>query len=249
MAPPDAEERRKELKAKLAAKTQGSHKTAKLTKEQQKAKEKAEQDAKKLADAEAKAKAEKVAKAKVAAAAKAAATPPSVWADESDEASQIGIHVGISCDGCGQSPPLIGKAMKCRDCPDFDLCDKCYPDRLDKAREAVAAAAGMPGKGRHPANHRFGPRKAHTVMTREACDKEIAAAEADAKLAAAKDAARRGAATKAEGGDGLGLLEAFQAAARTAAAGPVPSGIWRPSPKYAAICPTPQGPPCVLSPA
>jgi len=259
MAPTtDAEEKRKELKAKLAAKTNGSHKATKDTKAQVKAKEQADKDAKEKAAAEVKAKAEKVAAAK----AKAAAVPPpppSVWADEKDEASQLGIHLGISCDGCGHTPPLIGKAMKCKDCPDFDLCDKCYPERLDKGREAVAAAAGMPGKGRHPKGHCFGPRKAAVVMTAEACAAEIAAAEETdkksserAELLKTRAEARRQ--READGTAGTAEVPVFEEvanlAARLSECSTAPdNSIWRPSTRNAALCPTPNRLPRVLRPA
>merc|ERR1712151_83773 len=62
---------------------------------------------------------------------------------------------------------------------DFDLCEVCYPQKLDKTREAVAAAAGMPGKGRHPAAHKFGPRRAKSIMTEAEVEKERAYAAQD----------------------------------------------------------------------
>lgn len=255
MAPDaSAEDRRKELKAKLAAKTASSHKARKDTKEE--AKKKEEEKARKEAKAKADKEAEDKRKADLAAQARAAAAaaPPQVWADEKDEASQIGIHLGISCDGCGHTPPLIGKAMKCRDCPDFDLCEKCYPLRLDKAREEVAAKAGMAGKGRHPAGHTFGPRKAAVVMTREAVEKEIAAAENDKKLAAAKEAARAAGDTKAGAGAGdAGRSDfVFQPPKASSGVSAVSQSgreqIWRPSPQMVALLPTPQGHPRSLRP-
>lgn len=257
MAPDaSAEDRRKELKAKLAAKTASSHKARKDTKEE--AKKKEEEKARKEAKAKADKEAEDKRKADLAAQARAAAAaaPPSVWADEKDEASQIGIHLGISCDGCGHTPPLIGKAMKCRDCPDFDLCEKCYPLRLDKGREEIAAKAGMAGKGRHPANHTFGPRKAAVVMTREAVEKEIAAAENDKKMAAAKEAARAAAGdTKAGAGAGDAGRSDFVFQPPKASSGASAEmvaqmvsqigreQIWRPSAQMVALLPTPQGHP------
>lgn len=250
MAPTDAaaEERRKELKAKLAEKKNTAHKPKKLTKEEAKNKEKADKDAKDLAEKEkaAKQKADKE-KREADAKLRAAAPPPrpEVWADEKDEASQLGIHLGITCDGCGKAAPLIGKAWKCKDCPDFDLCDKCYPDRLDRHREAVAAAAGMPGKGRHPTGHNFAPRKAGVPMTATAVAAEIAAAEA-AEKEAAKNAPVPGAPMTA----GMAADMAARMAARTgvAAAGLTleVAPIWRPSTRNAKECPTPNGHPAAL---
>jgi len=199
MAPPappvmnDAD-KAKLLKTRMAEATKASHKAKKDPKE--KAREKAE--------AETKAKELKVKKAEQAAAAKFAASfptpakattpaapppPPSPFAVAGQPEQEIGIHIGISCDGCNMHPPLIGRAMKCRQCVDFDLCERCYPERLDKGREAVAAAAGMPGKGRHPANHHFGARRATHIMTRAAADIEIAATAAERANSEAQDAA------------------------------------------------------------
>lgn len=253
----DAEQRRAELKAKLAEKKNASHKTAKGTKAQQKV---AEDEKKAKAEAEAKAKTEKEAaiKAKAAEKAKAPPPPPSVWANETDEASQIGIHVGITCDGCGQGAPLFGKTMKCKDCPDFDLCEKCYPLRLDKHREAISAAAGLPGKGKHPAAHSFGPRKAHTVLTREAVAAELAAAEESEKLASAKKVLleAQAAARRKREADGTGtadldaVVEQLGALLGSTNLSPASDDrtIWRPSPHLAAELPTPKGHPRVLRP-
>jgi len=245
-----AEDKRAELKKKLAEKTNKSHKTRKDTKEQAKAKEDADKEAKvkEAADKEAKVKKAKV-KAEAEAAAKraAAAAAPAAgpWADENDEASQIGIHLGISCDGCGHTPPLIGKAMKCKDCPDFDLCDKCYPERYDKAREEVCIKAGMPGKGRHPAGHKFAPRKAGVVMTPEAVAKELAAAAADA-AAKAEPGVPAAPLTEAErkaSEEKLRQHLASLSGAGVPSVGKAKADIWRPSAKMIAELPTPQGHP------
>jgi len=241
----NAEDKRAELKAKLAAKAGGAHKARKATKEETAKKEQADKEAKEKAEKDKMAKAEKLKKVAEAARAAAAAAPPSVYADEKDEASQIGIHLGISCDGCGLCPPVIGKAWKCKDCPDFDLCDKCYPDRLDKAREAVAAAAGMPGKGRHPAGHCFAPRKAAVAMTPEACAKEIAAAETQTKDNKSKEEQPR------KAGDVAAPLSANHFLFQPSAQGPARpdvAAIWKPSLRMAAECPTPNGPPLALKP-
>lgn len=251
-----AEEKRKELKAKLAAKTSGAHKQRKDTKEQAKAKEEADKAAKLKAEADKKEKVKLKAEADAKARAAAAAAPVSVWADLNDEASQIGIHIGISCDGCGKSPPIIGKAWKCKVCPDFDLCDKCYPERRDKAREAVCVKAGMPAeKGRHPAKCVFGPRKAGVVMTVEAVAKELAAAEADEKAAAAK--AEAAAAPRSEVEIRLEKRQAEKLLREhiSALSGTVNASvekeldpIWRPCARMIAELPTPQGHPRVLRP-
>ncbi|KAI5121307.1 hypothetical protein M0805_003775 [Coniferiporia weirii] len=36
------------------------------------------------------------------------------------------IHVGVVCDSCQET--VIGHRHKCLDCPDFDLCDDCFPN-------------------------------------------------------------------------------------------------------------------------
>lgn len=56
-------------------------------------------------------------------------------------------HYDVICDGCGATPPLIGRVMKCADCDDFDLCSRCYPHR-HKAQIG------------HRRGHQFFPRQA-----------------------------------------------------------------------------------------
>lgn len=55
-------------------------------------------------------------------------------ADEEDD-----VH-HVTCDGCGEGPPIAGQVMKCIDCEDFDLCQHCY-DGLEQLG--------------HPPGHRF----------------------------------------------------------------------------------------------
>merc|ERR1711939_853607 len=64
--------------------------------------------------------------------------------DEEDEDEVTQVHLRVSCDGCGQGPPLRGVVMKCMDCDDFDFCGRCYQqrDRYD-----------------HPVTHHFRPRR------------------------------------------------------------------------------------------
>ncbi|KAK0501558.1 hypothetical protein EDD18DRAFT_1143248 [Armillaria luteobubalina] len=38
--------------------------------------------------------------------------------------SQVPVHEGYSCDGCGQEP-IRGKRFICKTCKDFDLCECC----------------------------------------------------------------------------------------------------------------------------
>ena len=40
------------------------------------------------------------------------------------------IHFFIICDGCGMRP-LVGKRYKCKECNDFDYCEKCYEKNKD----------------------------------------------------------------------------------------------------------------------
>ena len=35
------------------------------------------------------------------------------------------IHHFVICDGCKMAP-IIGKRYKCKECKDFDFCEKCY---------------------------------------------------------------------------------------------------------------------------
>jgi len=63
--------------------------------------------------------------------------------DDAFPMSEMEMHIGVSCDGCGAGPPLRGPVMKCGDCEDFDLCMNCYHER---------------GRLRHPRSHRFFPR-------------------------------------------------------------------------------------------
>lgn len=44
----------------------------------------------------------------------------------SKDAEQV--HVGVTCDGCGQSP-LTGRRWKCSTCANYDLCDACFETR------------------------------------------------------------------------------------------------------------------------
>eukprot|EP00927_Polykrikos_kofoidii_P009033 TRINITY_DN13751_c0_g3_i2.p1 TRINITY_DN13751_c0_g3~~TRINITY_DN13751_c0_g3_i2.p1 ORF type:complete len:635 (+),score=133.66 TRINITY_DN13751_c0_g3_i2:254-2158(+) len=60
-------------------------------------------------------------------------------AGQGNDLSGLQAHFGVSCDGCGAGPPLVGVVMKCADCEDFDLCHRCYLDR----------------DSRHPPGHQF----------------------------------------------------------------------------------------------
>mmetsp|Transcript_52667 Transcript_52667/g.115027 ORF Transcript_52667/g.115027 Transcript_52667/m.115027 type:complete len:320 (-) Transcript_52667:97-1056(-) len=67
---------------------------------------------------------------------------PEVDDEEPDEENQR--HPNVTCDGCHAGPMLTGRVMHCTDCPDFDLCSRCFSD--------------LPSIG-HPAGHRFTPRR------------------------------------------------------------------------------------------
>ena len=45
--------------------------------------------------------------------------------DAKEEKKEKEIHYNIICDGC-KMMPLVGKRYKCKGCPDFDYCEKCY---------------------------------------------------------------------------------------------------------------------------
>jgi hypothetical protein len=69
--------------------------------------------------------------------------------EESKEpvAEQVITHVGVSCDGCGESP-IIGVRYKCAVCKNFDYCANCE-EKLDhdhpflKIKKAGGAPAVM----------------------------------------------------------------------------------------------------------
>ena len=44
--------------------------------------------------------------------------------------ARLGIHHGVTCDGCGINP-MRGLRFKCGQCPDYDLCRTCYRHRSD----------------------------------------------------------------------------------------------------------------------
>jgi len=258
MAPASEADKAKELKEKLkqAKEKAGSHKARKDPKTIAREKVEAEAKAKEVKEAKAKQSGRAAPKAsskplseveKAMRAPPAAPTParapeppprPDVWASPGEEVTEIGLHLGVSCDGCGAPPPLVGRVMKCKDCPDFDLCEECFPERKDRARAEVAAKMGVPG-GKHPA-HNFGARRAGSVMTREACEKELVAMAADAEKRAASSA------------DAPGYEVDPRLARRTGVAADLEVQAWRPdwvpSAGAAADCPLPGGRPMSLGP-
>lgn len=251
MAPPATDaDKKKELKEKLAAAKNGKKEAAKNPK--QKAKEQKEaQDAAK-AEKEKQEQLKEEVKKRAALKAAQPAPDPGPWAEPGKDDEQIGLHLGVTCDGCGEGPPIVGRCFKCKVCEDFDLCEQCYPLRLDKQREVVAAAAGMPGKGRHP-SHEFGPRRAKAVMTEAAVEAEKAAAVRDkAKAVTLEEKLRARAEAKKNGqepvmkfsGDGpevAGNLTANIVFESTASR-------WRPVPSLAQELPVPSGAPKILGP-
>jgi len=228
---------RKALKEKLAQAQgkAGARKDKKMTKAQAEEKQKANEKAK--ADAKAKEDAAKAEAARLRAAAtpqRAADPAPSPFALPGEEEKEIGIHLGISCDGCGRPPPLVGRAMKCKDCPDFDLCEECFPGRKDLQRENVAVAAGLPaGSGKHPAKHSFGARRAAVVLTREDADKENAMYKEDKERKSVDEPIIAG------GGDARPRIPSEDPPVLAYTS-------WRPIAALAELCPMPEGPPQVL---
>ena len=45
-----------------------------------------------------------------------------------DAKAEKEIHFSVICDGCKMSP-LVGKRYKCKGCPNFDFCEKCYEEK------------------------------------------------------------------------------------------------------------------------
>ncbi len=44
------------------------------------------------------------------------------------EQNEIEIHIGYICDGCNMAP-IKGTRYHCEQCPDYDLCEKCYKEK------------------------------------------------------------------------------------------------------------------------
>jgi hypothetical protein len=49
---------------------------------------------------------------------------------EEQKARYEPIHFNILCDGCKMNP-IRGNRYKCKGCPDFDFCEKCYQQNKD----------------------------------------------------------------------------------------------------------------------
>jgi len=64
--------------------------------------------------------------------------PPEAAGEAEEDEDQE--HPLLTCDGCHEGPPLIGRVMHCADCEDFDLCMRCFRN-LDRLG--------------HPTGHRF----------------------------------------------------------------------------------------------
>ena len=64
-------------------------------------------------------------------------------------------HPNVSCDGCGQSP-ISGPRFKCKQCPNFDFCERCFYTRRTHKHSFnrisdpgnAAVFAGRPGRVR-----------------------------------------------------------------------------------------------------
>lgn len=67
--------------------------------------------------------------------------------EPASEQTQVVTHVGVTCDGCGESP-ILGVRYKCAVCKDFDYCANCE-EKLDhdhpflKIKKAGGAPAVM----------------------------------------------------------------------------------------------------------
>jgi hypothetical protein len=71
------------------------------------------------------------------------------------------VHVGVSCDGCGQAP-IKGDRFKCSVCPDYDLCSSCetaqkHPDDHPMIKIRVPKQRGRFGPGHTPGGMFGGP--------------------------------------------------------------------------------------------
>lgn len=59
------------------------------------------------------------------------------------------VHAHVTCDGCG-AKPIIGVRHKCKQCPDYDLCPKCYENKQkihDPAHSFLDIERGKPFGG------------------------------------------------------------------------------------------------------
>ena len=65
-------------------------------------------------------------------------------------------HPGVTCNGCGLGP-IAGSRFKCKQCNDFDFCERCFHTKrshkhtFNRIAEPSSAAvfAGRPGRRRH----------------------------------------------------------------------------------------------------
>ena len=90
---------------------------------------------------------------------------------KTDRKEKKDIHFFIICDGCGMKP-LVGKRYKCKECEDFDYCEKCYEKNKDTHKHEFTLIEKpemrnpfMPtlnlSFGEHPRHHFFHHHRPH----------------------------------------------------------------------------------------
>lgn len=46
------------------------------------------------------------------------------------------VHYGVACDHCGLGP-IAGRRYKCGNCPNFDVCEQCYPQAVQQHHQST----------------------------------------------------------------------------------------------------------------
>ena len=79
------------------------------------------------------------------------------------------IHYQYICDGCDKAP-IKGIRYHCEQCPDFDLCEKCYSEKKDSHKHTFQAItkAEIP-EFKKPSFPRFCDKTIHRNVTCDGC--------------------------------------------------------------------------------
>ena len=62
------------------------------------------------------------------------------------------IHFNVRCDGCNMYP-LIGKRFKCKECPNFDFCEKCLEKNKESHKHEFIQINQKDKKDKFPKKH------------------------------------------------------------------------------------------------